>query len=67
MSQQFEGKKAKVTAAQRREIMRNAAHLLNKLRGYVDELGMELTAAEEEAFWKFIHILPVDDQSSVIN
>lgn len=67
MIQQFEGKKAKVTASERHEIMVNAAHLLAKLRGYAEEAGCELSGKEEEDFWKFIRLLPAEDQSSVIN
>lgn len=67
MIQQFQGKKVKVTAAERRRIMLNAAHLLNKLRDYADEVGVPLKASEEDDFWNFIHLLPLDDQSSVIN
>jgi hypothetical protein len=66
-AQVYEGRREKLTAKERRQVNLNAAHLLNKLRALADEFGEPISGREEEAFWKFINSLPVDDQSSVIN
>lgn len=60
-------KAARLKAALDRETMIDAAHLLNKLRGEREREGNPLTNAEDGAFWSFIHLLPKEDQESIIN
>jgi hypothetical protein len=61
------GQREKVTRKEERQRILNAAHLLNKFQLMAHELGCPLTPQEEDDFWKFIAILPGDDQTSVIN
>jgi hypothetical protein len=67
LGQQYQGQKWQGTAAEKKALMVNVAHLLNKLRGYADEVECPLTGAEEDTFWQFISTLPLNEQSSVIN
>lgn len=67
MVQQYKAKRFAGTSAERTAVMVDTAHLLNKLRTCADECGVKLTDREEEAFWKFISLLPAAAQSSVIN
>ncbi len=67
MSQQYQGRKWKGTKEERRELMLEVAHMLNRLRSTAEEAEQPLTPREEEAFWAFIGTLPLNDQSSVIN
>jgi hypothetical protein len=67
LDNQYQPRKVKLTPAERRKLFENVGHLLNKLRSCADECDCPLTGAEEETFWTFIHTLPADDQSSIIN
>jgi hypothetical protein len=67
MIQQYQPTKFTGTAGEKRSLMVEVAHMLNRLRDVAEENGTPLTGREEEAFWKFISTLPADAQSSVIN
>lgn len=67
MIQNYQARKFNGTAADRRKVMEDAGHMLNRLRSVAEEAGQPLTTTEEEAFWNYIHILPLNTQSSIIN
>ena len=67
MIQQYQAKRFTGTTAERKQVLANVAHLLNKLRTVADEAGQPITGQDEDTFWKFISTLPAEVQSSVIN
>jgi hypothetical protein len=67
MAQIFDGGPA-LSQKEKREATLNAAHMLNQLRGIIDEhCPDQWTARMENDFWRFIRALPRDDRTSVIN